>query len=781
MFPSTAPQQANSNVIAWLNAGMAAQKAGNLDEAASFYQQVLAVQPNHPDALHLRGLIEKDRGNAGKAISYIKRALAVLPESPLFHNSMGACYHQDRNFIKAIECYGRALQSNAMYVDALNNLGAALKESGRWPEALAVFRQVAQIDPTYWHAFNNLAAVFMDIDLPDHALPLLRQGFQLNPNALDIHVNLGIALAILGETNDSMSHLKWALENGANKSKVYATAAINAARRKNQEEFSSYLGMVQSDIGQDEAVTDLATRAMLEFNLATEAIRILEQFSKKKPRLRTYSTLARAYGYTNDNKSMFTVLDRILKIDPNSQTALIMRANDTVSIIESHEQIVAERARVERDITTLMARGLSIVDPVASGGNPHFYFTYQGLDNRALFRKRADFFLGASPALNFVAPHCDDYVYDGSRPLKVGVVSSYFRDHSVGRCYIRLFTALAKETAVEVHAIHLGVEEDWFTDELRAGVAGYHKITGSFESLRDNVAALGLDALIYADIGMDPRSYFLSFCRLAPVQTFLAGHPDTTGVPNMDYFLSSHRWEAAGAQETYTESLVLLDNIPVSFPRPKPPEKFLGVAELGLPENRTLYVCPSLLQKMHPDFDGYLKAILEADDNGLLILFYMTDRPSWHATVDQRLRAALGDELHKRICFVPFLGPEAFASMMHHAHAVLDSSLHFGLGTTAHIGFGVGSVIVTQPTAFLRGRMVASYYQEMGVTDLIANSKEEYVAKAVQVANDPALREDIRQRILANHHVLYENTASAPEIATFLHKACAERSTAAAA
>ncbi|MBV8636207.1 MAG: hypothetical protein JO002_17065 [Burkholderiaceae bacterium] len=54
------------------------------------------------------------------------------------------------------------------------------------------------------------------------------------------------------------------------------------------------------------------------------------------------------------------------------------------------------------------------------------------------------------------------------------------------------------------------------------------------------------------------------------------------------------------------------------------------------------------------------------------------------------------------------------------------------------------------------------------------------MAKAVQVANDSALREDIRQRILANHHVLYENTASAPEIATFLHKACAERSTAAA-
>ena len=58
---------------------------------------------------------------------------------------------------------------------------------------------------------------------------------------------------------------------------------------------------------------------------------------------------------------------------------------------------------------------------------------------------------------------------------------------------------------------------------------------------RRQIADQELDVLYYADIGMDPLTYFLAFARLAPVQCVTWGHPVTTGIPTIDYFLSSTR------------------------------------------------------------------------------------------------------------------------------------------------------------------------------------------------------------------------------------------------
>src|SRR5947199_133897 len=65
---------------------------------------------------------------------------------------------------------------------------------------------------------------------------------------------------------------------------------------------------------------------------------------------------------------------------------------------------------------------------------------------------------------------------------------------------------------------------------------------------REAIARLELDVLFYQDVGLEPLSYFLAFSRLAPVQLTSFGHPDTTGIPNLDYFLSSSSYELPGAQ-----------------------------------------------------------------------------------------------------------------------------------------------------------------------------------------------------------------------------------------
>ncbi len=67
---------------------------------------------------------------------------------------------------------------------------------------------------------------------------------------------------------------------------------------------------------------------------------------------------------------------------------------------------------------------------------------------------------------------------------------------------------------------------------------------------------------------MDPFSYLLAFSRLAPVQCVTRGHPDTTGILNIDYFISCEDFETEGAEMQYSESLVRMTNIPNYFYRP---------------------------------------------------------------------------------------------------------------------------------------------------------------------------------------------------------------------
>ena len=68
-------------------------------------------------------------------------------------------------------------------------------------------------------------------------------------------------------------------------------------------------------------------------------------------------------------------------------------------------------------------------------------------------------------------------------------------------------------------------------------------------------------------------SYALAFSRLAPVQCVTWGHPVTTGIPTLDYFISSDLLEADGAEDHYTERLVRLKTLPIYYYRPEVPPR----------------------------------------------------------------------------------------------------------------------------------------------------------------------------------------------------------------
>ena len=133
---------------------------------------------------------------------------------------------------------------------------------------------------------------------------------------------------------------------------------------------------------------------------------------------------------------------------------------------------------------------------------------------------------------------------------------------------------------------------------------------------------------------MSAFTYFLAFARLAPVQAVSWGHPDTTGLDTVDYFVSAVTIEPDEAETHYTERLVKLSRLPCFYQPAVAPTTIKARADLGLPEEGVLNGCPQSLFKLHPDFDEILAEIVIGDITGHIILI-----EGLHTAMTEQLRA----------------------------------------------------------------------------------------------------------------------------------------------
>jgi predicted O-linked N-acetylglucosamine transferase (SPINDLY family) len=243
------------------------------------------------------------------------------------------------------------------------------------------------------------------------------------------------------------------------------------------------------------------------------------------------------------------------------------------------------------------------------------------------------------------------------------------------------------------------------------------------------------------------------------VQCTSFGHPDTTGIANMDYFISSQLFESTQATEHYSETLALLPSPSLLsyYQRPALPDKLKSRTELGWNDSDHLYICPQTLFKFHPDFDNVLATILRQDKQGKILIL---EGPIAHFAVllHQRWQQHIPD-VAERLIFLPPQSSADFINLIAASDLMLDIPSFNGMNTSLE-AFAVGTPVVTLPGSLQRSRHGAGLYQKMGISTCIAKNEEDYIAIAIRLANDKPFRETISNEILENNHHLFadENT-----------------------
>ncbi len=339
-------------------------------------------------------------------------------------------------------------------------------------------------------------------------------------------------------------------------------------------------------------------------------------------------------------------------------------------------------------------------------------------------------------------------------PVRVGILCGFFRRHTVWKLMLHNWIKYLNNEKIKIYAYY---PQD-YTDECTETIKRYcHKFEMGIrplESWFELIRSDQLHLMLLPEIGMDLDVIKLASLWLAPIQCMSWGHPDTSGLPTIDYFLSSELMEPETGDSEYCEQLVRLKNLGIQFsPLPEDERAPITRQEYGLKPDAVLYGCLQSVFKYLPQFDYIYPEIAAAVGNCqfVFISHHMTkhSRQRFEARLE---RAFSAKNLHwQDYCFISRpLNFYGFTSMLHCLDIFLDS-IEWSGGCTTLEALNYGQLpIVTTPGRFMRGRHTAGILTQLGLPELIAPTVRDYIHKAIELGQNVAYREWIQQQIQTN-------------------------------
>jgi len=628
------------------------------------------------------------------------------------------------------------------------------------------YRQALVLLPTDAQAWTNLGCTLWKLGRLDEAESSLLRAVALQPNLMEAHNNLGGVLEARGQLEQAGERYRIAIGTDAARPEPHCNRGSVLHRLGRFEEaVAEYVSALKVAPLFADAWSNLGAALQSQGQLVDSEKCLRRAIEISPNHCKRLSNLADVLRIQGKFSEAIEIYRKALIADRDNVPQKVKLALAQEVIVESRDSAIARRAEVMKSLDTLMKQGVQLTDPHQEVGMTNFYFAYQGVNDIELQSLTAKFYLNACPRLAWKAPHCSAPAgsSDGRR-LRIGFVSSSLFEHTIGKFYHGIIQKLSRER-FEVVVVRPPQDSDSIGDAIGRDADRNVEISYDLYTARERIAAERLDILFYPDIGMTPLTYFLAFARLAPVQCVSWGHPVTTGIPALDYFISAKTVEPdQDAQAHYSEHLILLDRLPSYYWRPHHAATPFTRAEFGFPDDVRLYVCPQSLFKLHPDFDLVLATLLRRDPKARLLLLSGVHK-HWDRLLAARLAKGFPDVV-ERVVFVPRIPQAQFFRLLMMADVILDPPF-FGGGNTSYEAFAMGLPIVTWPGAFMRGRVTEGCYRQMGFTDLVADSLDSYVEIALRLANDGIWREQVKREIATRSQALYEDARVVAEMGNF--------------
>ncbi|MGB6308835.1 MAG: tetratricopeptide repeat protein [Steroidobacteraceae bacterium] len=752
-------------------------KAGRYADAERCYRQVMESDAHYPGALVMLGFVLREQGRTDEAREVLERAVRIAAEDADSHYLLASVLEASGPREVEILQLQKAIDLRPDFEIARRQLIIALFKSDRCAEAtelceesiailpdsgelhfyrsnlhlkagekasaIASCKRALSLNPALITAQQSLSRLLFDTEQLDQAEVSYRREIELTPEHFGPYHQLGVVLSLMARHTEAIEAFKRAISLNPNSS-------------------ASYISLSAAYIDFDD--TSEECLALSQANLE-KAVALEPQSSE------LHCSLGFGYWRGAQLDRAMASFDRAIELNPGNVKARWARVMLWAPAFSSKDAddspdrsgFADELAGFEDWWVKSETDGELFVGEL----QPSF-LAYQEESNLALLKQYGQVcamamqrWLDRQQSVAFKRPT--------EKRIRLGIVSAHILVHSVWVALIKGWLQSFDPERFELIVFSLSDRPDPETSWARAKSDVF---VGGPKTLSQWVIAMreqNCEILLYPAVGLHPMALKLASLRLAPVQVNTWGHPDTSGLPTLDYYVSADCFEPVHAQDHYSEQLVLLPHLgnrlqPLALTSTDP-----GFAAMNIDLERPILVCPGTPFKYQPANDHIFAEIARKAPDAQLIFF----RPSEAALanvlqvrITKEFEAA-GLDVMDHVRFIRWLNLNEFHCLLRRADVMLDT-IGFSGYNTAMQAIECGLPLVTREGRFLRGRLASGVLRRMDLTELIVQTKADYVNLVVRLVADRHYQAHIRHEIQQRRSVLFDDQSAMGPFQDFL-------------
>jgi len=677
---------------------------GKLDEAKKIYEKILVAKPDHFLSLSNIGIIYSQLKEFNKAIETFNNTIKVNPKFAEAYNNLGIVFYELNDLEKALKSFEEAIKIKSNFSDAFNNIGNVYQKKNYINKAIENY-EIAILKNEGSNKDKplfNLGNIFREQEDYEKSIDYYKKAIAINPNSIDASINLSISLNKTGKLK--------------------------------------------------------------------EAIILCENILKKDPKnTQALNNLGEYNQEIGDEKLSIDYYKKALTYEPDNLRSLWLMMNTFPVIYKDENEIKISESHFEKNL--LLIENILKKDKVfnkdkvlnALCASTNFYLHYNGKDITDLQKRYGNILTSFTKSI-YPKYHLNIETTNSNKPIKIGFVSSFFCEHVVTKLFKNLITKINKNK-FNTFVYNLGFNVDSVTDEIKNNSNNFLQ-EANLDKLIDKIFSDKLDVLIYLDIGMVPKMQILASLRLAKIQCCAYGVPVTTGLKNIDYFLSSENMEEEFAQDHYSEKLIKLPKLGVDYDVPEN----IKLKDLSDKSNKekTIFLVLQSNYKLLPQHDHVYIDIINQNRN--CKIWFLTSKNDFVSKkFEDRLSLACKKSNflpEDHLVFYPQASYQDYLNLIYKADIILDSFDWSGLNTSID-ALNLNKPLITSPSKFMRGKHTCALLQNLKLEELICSTKEEYINLAIKLSKNSNYRDSISSKIKENKKIIFNDTCSVEFLENF--------------
>ena len=736
-------------------------RTGNIKEAEAIYKKIINESPNSFEANHALGAINLQLRNYKESISWTKKAININSKHHAPYNNLGASYLALEEFYSAISAFSEAIKIKPDYAQAYNSLGITYRRLDQYDNAIINYNKAIKLKPDYAEVYNSLGIALIEKKEFKLSEVNFNKAIKLKPDYAEVYSNLGFLYLKLKKYDQAIDYCKKAIRLNPHYPEAYMNlGAIYLNLEKFEEALINYnqaikikpdhadahndIGIVYFVLKKYEASIEYSNKAIklkpdhalaynnlgsiyLEQRKFEESLPCLNEAIKIKPDYTDpYYNRAVLYAETKRHKLAISDLYKAINLDPENSSRL--------GLLVGCKNDICEWDDLKTIISTITKK---IVEENVKDYPAHPLLNH--IDSLGTLRQLLDIDSNKRISSKLIQK-------SKNKKINVGYFSGDFKQHPVGLIVSKLFS-LHNKNEFQIFGFSSNLEhnpDDKITKDILNSFDKFYDISKkSDEEIVSDVKNCGLDIAI--DLAGFTKYGKLSIFRkrIAPIQINFLGYPGTTGKIN-DYIMADKYLIPEKSKKFYFEKIIYMPNffLPNNNKESLPDDKF-DKKSLNIPENSFVFGCFNNCTKINPFiFNSWMRILKKV--NNSVILFVEFDSYAKENLKKEALQRNINPD---RLIFSPLIDFDKRLLRYKFCDLFLDTFPYTAHSTASECLWSETPLLTLAGESF-QSRVSFSLLKNLEMDELITYSIEEYEKKAVDIASNKLLLEQIKNKLV---------------------------------